>query len=356
MNLHSRRRRWTAVIGLPILLALFAAWGAERVRDDRLKLNVELGSRAVSKVPFLIAADEGLYAKYGLDVDLRMPAADFDGGLGDPPFLRRAMERVLGNRWRAEVFLNGATPEVVGMVNNLNHPRSLLLGSTDCTLRSHIIARPGIKSLEDLKGKRIGVTGLMENITAYVALELARRMGWDPVHDVSIIRNGADVSRLLDGSVDAIVARERDYAETKGGDFSFLLDTRSWGDLPIGGNSVRVGSAWYEDPVNVEKMRRFLMALVEATAIFHEDRARALDVMQRWNAVPKWYAEIMYDEAAVPEVPYPCYDGIRRTMEFYDSYEMRRYVPEDFFDDSLLHALEREGFVQQIYEEVRAAR
>lgn len=324
--------------------------------DEGLPLRVELGSRAVSKVPFLIAADQGLYVKYGLDVDLRMPNADFEGGLGDPPLVRRAMDRILGNRWRAEVFLNGATPEIVGMVNNLDHPRSLLLASTDCTVRSHIVARPGIESLDDLRGRRIGVTGLMENITAYVALELANRMGWDPVHDVSIIRNGADVSRLLDGSVDAIVARERDYAEMQGGDFSFLLDTRSWGDLPIGGNSVRVASEWYEDPANVDKMRRFLMALVEATALFHEDRDLAIEVMQRWNAVPDWYAEIMYDQAAIPEVPYPCYEGIRRTMEFYDSHEMRRYAPEDFFDDGLLRELEREGFIQRTYDEVRASR
>jgi len=356
MKTRMSRNRLIMVVVLLITLALLAVGGSRVLGGDGLPLRVELGSRAVSKVPFLIAADQGLYAKYGLEVDLRMPNADFEGGLGDPPLVRRAMDRILGNRWRAEVFLNGAMPEIVGMVNNLDHPKSILLASTDCTMRSHIVARSDIKTLEDLRGRRIGVTGLMENITAYVALELAGRMGWDPVHDVSIIRNGADVDRLLDGSVDAIIARERDYAEMQGGDFSFLLDTRSWGDLPIGGNSVRVGSEWYEDPANADKMRRFLMALVEATALFHEDRALAVDVMQRWNAVPDWYAEIMYDQAAIPDVPFPCYDGIRRTMEFYDSHEMRRYQAEDFFDDRILLELEEEGFIQRTYGEVRASR
>jgi hypothetical protein len=156
--------------------------------------------------------------------------------------------------------------------------------------------------------------------------------------------------------VDAIVARERDYAEVQDGEFSLLLDTRSWGNLPIGGNSVRVGSDWYGDPVNVEKMRRFMMALVEAVALFHEDRELATDVLQRWNGVPDWYADIMYEQSAIPEVPYPCYDGIRRTMEFYDSHEMRKHEPEDFYDDSLLRALEAEGFVEATYQQVRASR
>jgi len=162
------------------------------------------------------------------------------------------------------------------------------------------------------------------------------------------------IDQLRDGSVDAIIARERDYAALQDGDWSFLLDTRSWGEIPIGGNSVRVGSDWYQDPVNVDKMNRFLMALVEAIALFHEDRQLALDVLQRWNGVPDWYAEIMYDQAAIPRVPFPCYAGIRRTLEFYDSHEMRRYAPEDFFDDRLLRGLEEDGFIEDTYAQVRA--
>ncbi len=336
------------------VLGVLAIWIASASSSDRLALRVELGSRAVSKLPFLIAADQGLYEKYGLDIDLRMPPADFEGGLGERPLLLRGLDRLLGRRWQAEVFLNGATPEVVGMVNNLDHPRFTLLASTDCIVRSHIIARHGIEGLEELKGKRIGVTGLMHNITGYVALELADRMGWDPVHDISIILNGADIESLREGRVDAIVGRERDYAEAQEEGFPILLDTRTWGDLPMGGNSVRVGVSWLEDPLHQEAMRRFLMALVEAVALFHEDRELALDVVQRWNGVPRWYAEIMYDRSAIPHVPFPCYEGIRRTMEVYDSHEMRAYSPEDFYDDAIIRELEEGGFVDSVYAAIRA--
>ena len=242
------------------------------------------------------------------------------------------------------------------MVNNLAHPRSKLVASTDCTVRSHIVARHGLTRLEDLEGKRIGVTGLLHNITGYVALELAHRMGWDPVHDVSIILNGADPESLREGHVDAIVARERHYAEVREDGFPILLDTRAWGDLPVGGNSVRVGVSWLEDERNQEALRRFLMALVEAVALFHEDRELALDVAQRWNGVPRWYAEIMYDRSAVPRTPLPCYDGIRRTMQVYDSHEMRKYVPEDFYDDTILQQLVAEGFVDSVYTAVTGSR
>lgn len=352
MNNSGRRRiALTATAGA---VALVVGFLLIQNRGDALPLKVELGSRGVSKLPVLIAADQGLFEKHGLDLELRMPNADFDGGLGDRPLIDRALDRLLGRRWQADVFLNGATPEIVGRVNNMNHPRFVLLASTDCLVRSHVIARHGIESVEELKGQRIGVTGLMHNITAYVALELAERMGWDPLHDISIILNAADPEYLRNGTVDAIIARERHYAEVQEDGFPVLLDTREWG-IPVGGNSIRVGEEWYADPVHQETMRRFLMALVEAIALFHEDPELAVDVAMRWNGVPDWYAEIMYERSAIPRVPYPCYEGIERTMTFYDSHEMRKYAPEDFYDDAILRQLDQEGFVERAYAAARAS-
>ena len=104
--------------------------------------------------------------------------------------------------------------------------------------------------------------------------------------------SGADPDDLREGRVDAIVARERHYAELQQEGFPVLLDTL-------------------------------------------------------------WYAEIMYDRAAFPRIPYPCYEGIRRTMDVYDSHEMRKYEAEDFYDDRILRELEESGFIDQVYADVR---
>ena len=53
-------------------------------------------------------------------------------------------------------------------------------------------------------------------------------------------------------------------------------------------------------------------------------------------------AEAIYDRGdSFPRKPYPCYDGIKKAMEVYDSNEMRRYTPETFYDDSLMRELTR---------------
>jgi hypothetical protein len=85
-----------------------------------------------------------------------------------------------------------------------------------------------------------------------------------------------------------------------------------------------------------------------------EELKGKLDVLQRWNGVSRQYAEVIYDNAAIPRTRYPCYDSIRRTMEVYDSHAMRAYQPEDFYDDSFLKELDASGFIDEVYTAVKA--
>ena len=51
----------------------------------------------------------------------------------------------------------------------------------------------------------------------------------------------------------------------------------------------------------------------------------------------------------MPRKPYPCVDGIKKTLELWDSNEARRYKPEDFYDDSLMKELDASGFIDNLY-------
>jgi len=49
----------------------------------------------------------------------------------------------------------------------------------------------------------------------------------------------------------------------------------------------------------------------------------------------------MYDSAMeMASKPYPTVDGIKLTMELYDSNEMRQQKPEDFYDNSFVRVLD----------------
>jgi hypothetical protein len=280
---------------------------------DSIPLRVNLGARSVSKLPFVIAWDQGLYAKHGLDVRLDMPPPDFDGGIevNADGLLARTWRRL---RFREpppfDILVDGGTPYMVLHTLSAREPRRIALAGTDCVVRAHIVARQGI----------------------------------------SIMLNGRDVAALRAGLVDAIVAAERAFAAVRQEDFSVLEDTRTWTEA-VAGNSVLVQPEWLEDPMHREAARRFLMATVEAISLFHQDRELALAVLEEWNGVPDQdFAETMYERGAwTPRAPFPCYEGITRTMEMYDSNEMRRYAPEDFYDDSLMREIVESGFVDGLY-------
>jgi hypothetical protein len=60
--------------------------------------------------------------------------------------------------------------------------------------------------------------------------------------------------------------------------------------------------------------------------------------------------ERMYRELdEIPQKPYPTVEGIRATLAFYDSPEMRKYKAEDFYDSSFMTELDRSGFIDRLY-------
>jgi ABC-type nitrate/sulfonate/bicarbonate transport system substrate-binding protein len=328
--------------------------------DGRLALRVELGTRSVSKLPFVIAEDQGLFRKYGLDVRLRMPLPSDDDAIATHSFgvgaqIWERLKRLVGRGeppWYPDIYVDGHTPNIVKHINQARAPHRIALAANDCVARAHVIGNTGITSVDQLKGKRLGISARTDTTLGFVGLMLAKRRGWDPIFDLSLKTDGRDVAALRDGRVDAIVASEFIYAEAKKAGYPILEDTSDW-NLPIGGNSVLVEKGWLERGTNREAAKRFLQAVIEGLALFHRDRDLALQVMAKWHAVtdPE-VAAIAYERGQwLERKPYPCYEGVVQTMQLYDSYAMRQFKATDFYDDSIVKELDASGFIDALYKE-----
>jgi ABC-type nitrate/sulfonate/bicarbonate transport system substrate-binding protein len=326
--------------------------------SDRELIPLQVGlTRSVSKLPFIIALDQGLYEKYGLDLEVRLRDPEFEGAIELPStnlMARswRRIRRLTGNEilWDPKIEVAGANGRISGITMHSKARHLISIAATDCGVRTHIVAKKGVERLEDLMGLRIGVSHTTSN-SGFVALLLAERMGWDPVQDISILSSGNNIESLRSGRVDAFVADERSYALAIQEGFPILLATSSWGEA-LAGNSVNVEPEWLENPSNREVMRRFLKATIEGIAIFHQNRELALDVMARWHGITdRALAEVVYEEGLqIPRKPYPCYEGITNAMKVYDSNEMRKYSLQDFYDDELIKELDESGFIDSFYE------
>src|SRR3972149_5782126 len=147
-------------------------------------------ARVMSQSMPWIAQEAGLFKKHNLDFQLVYIASS--------GMVTAAM---LGGD--ADVALIGA----VGLVRAFaqGSPDFVFIGSNKNILTHSIIAGPDLKRPEDLKGKKIGVTRIGSN-THYFTVQVLRRLGLDPVRDVTFIQTGGATEKLaalLNGSIDA---------------------------------------------------------------------------------------------------------------------------------------------------------
>jgi ABC-type nitrate/sulfonate/bicarbonate transport system substrate-binding protein len=311
----------------------------------------------MSKLPFVIAKDRGLYQKHGLDVELRLSAPEFEGGIQAQPRFRSRVLRGLGLQEEPspDIIVNGHTPQIVRQIRDTRVPKLVALAATDCSVRAYVIGRPGIKSLEELKGRRLGLNN-DASTSGFAGLRMVQRMGWDRVQDISIMFHPGGIGVLQEGLVDAIVGGDEEFDAAKRGGFTVLEDTRVWHES-LAGNSVLVSRKWLEDSTHRQAARRFLMATAEAVALFHQRPTLVLEVLAKWYGMNMEIAESRYKRTDyVPRKPYPCYDGIKNTMLLHDSNEMRRYTVEDFYDDSLILELDKAGFLDGLYKSQTSSR
>jgi NitT/TauT family transport system substrate-binding protein len=346
------REKKTRQVSILVALLTMAVSCGDR---ELIHMQVEL-SRSVSKLPFVIALDQGLYEKYGLDIEVKLEPLEFEGGVRMPStnliarIWRKARQLTSEEAlWDPDINIAGAVNRIARVATTLQQPHMITVAATDCMVRTRIVAKQGIESLDDLKGLRIGVSSQGSN-SGFVALLLAERMGWDPVQDISIMAGGNTLDALRDGKVDAFVAAERDYAVALQQGFPIVEDMANWQE-PLAGNSVNVPPDWLEHGNNREAMRRFLQATSEGIALLHQDRELALEVLNHWHGIsdPK-IAAAVYDAGQwIPRKPYPCHKGIEKAMVRYDSNELRKYTAQDFYDDSLIRELDESGFLDGLY-------
>src|SRR5215470_5046517 len=230
-------------------------------QQNLIPVKVELITRAVSKTPVLIAYEKGIYKKYGLDVKLWLPPGEFPGAIETP-------EKMVN----ADISVDGGVPMVTDIL--AGKTRLMAIASTDCQVRFNIIGQKSMKSLGDVKGKRLGISedGAM---TGFIYRVLDKRMGWTPGKDITIVERAQRFDDLKAGKSDAFIADDRYMALAKAEGYPVLADTSAWNQA-IAGNGVRVEWNWIKDPKNRDLAMRFLKATFEGMAIYFKDRQETL--------------------------------------------------------------------------------
>ncbi|MGH7875849.1 MAG: ABC transporter substrate-binding protein [Candidatus Binatia bacterium] len=144
------------------------------------KLVALYSSHAVPYSMPWVAEELGLFKKYDIDFDfVYIPSSS------------TATAAILGSN--VEVGLLGG----VGIVNAYASGATdlVFIGSIKNVMTQSILAKPEITRLEQLRGKRVGVTRIGSN-THFFSVQVFRRAGMTPDKDFTFIQTGGDNETL----------------------------------------------------------------------------------------------------------------------------------------------------------------
>jgi NitT/TauT family transport system substrate-binding protein len=333
------------VLSLCFTLACLAGKsGAAQARETPIPVTVQLGDVSLTKLPVLLAADNGIFARNGLKVDIFIsPSA--------AAVVRAEGVNVPAQNIRsgvvADIDIGGGSPMVVNMTTVATYPHRIIIATMDNVVRFHIIARKGITSVDQLKGKRIGYEE-PGSLDQYGLLLFFHKMGWDPVNDVSMYSNGGSVGNIVSGQVDAMAGSEIAIAEAKKLGLNDLVDLKQY-NWAMPGSGVMALSGWAKQ--NPDACARFIKSMVEAIALMKTDKRADYASLKKWFGMtdPAKLAAVYASAKNLPSKPYPSIAGLRMMHTVYDWRAFDTSKPEDFADSSYVAALDKSGFIDSLY-------
>ena len=313
--------------------------------QEALPVSVELGDVSLTKLPFIVAADAGIYERNRLKVSqfISPRAAEL---------IRQSAGVVVPKEFihtgHSDINIGGGSPTIVRMTTDARAPQRIILATTEDILRFHIITRGDITRVEDLKGKRIGFSSIGALSHLGFMQIWRRRWAGTPKADLSMFANGAGPAELKASKIDAYAADVIAFDEAKKAGLYDLVDLATY-KFPMPGSGINADVDWL--PTHRDTAARFVKATIEAVALRKLTRKPP---SRRWRsgmASPTASARNRSTRKSqgCRAKPYPSVAGLQKMIEIYDWREMRRHKPEDFFDASFVTELDKSGYIDGLY-------
>lgn len=310
------------MLGLLFLFTVEKTYGQEPK-----KIRIGYPSVSTTQSHIWVGHEAGLFRKYGLEVE---------------PILLR------GGQIATQALAAGDPPIVnIGTVvqAGLQGHNLVLVAAVQSSYDFLVFTRPGITKPEQLKGKRLGITGF-GSATHFAATLLLRHLNLEPNKDVALVPAGLDPERVaaitagrIDGSfftsIAAPLARKANLHE--------LLYIGDLG-IEVQGNGLATSRGYGQSQREIVKSA--VKGYVEAIHFIFANKKEAQRIFARYmrNDDPQ-FLELAYQlyVKLIPKKPYPTLKGVQNMLDLLapQSPQAKSFKPEHFVDLSFLQSWKR---------------
>jgi NitT/TauT family transport system substrate-binding protein len=301
------------------------------------KINMIYTARVMSQSYPWFAHEAGLFKKYDLEVPMVFVTP------GAP-----AVAAILSGD--SEVAITGAVAITRPVVQGNKEP--VIIGGIKSLLTHSILAKTDIKTPEQLKGKRIGVSRIGSN-PHYFAVQALRHYGID-AREVSFIQAGGapeTLAALVAQGIDAAVLTVPTDAQALKLGYHYVI----YGpDLKIAYAATTVTTRRSIIAKRGPVIGRFMRALAEAAKIMHTDREYMYKVLGKYLRIDdRKLLEASYNvesKALEPRLAIKL-EGIQSTLDEIAPIEPRAKTvkPQELVDTRYLDEMNKSGFFEQIW-------
>jgi NitT/TauT family transport system substrate-binding protein len=266
------------------------------------KFIVSTGNVTMSLLPYWLAQDAGIFQKSGLNVELQVVS----GGIN-------AAAALLSGQ--IQVSDQGGPQTVSGAAGGAN---IVVLGTFQPIYNFKFYVQPNIKTLQDLKGKKVDLRNVGSTVDIATKVGL-RRAGANPDTDFTYVATGSlanGVTALLNGAVDGGLVSVPESLKLDAKGLHPLFDMGEW-KIPFATNAIVVQRSYFT--LGHDALQKYIDGLVQGAALAHKDKATSLKVMktgfksdddQAMNAAYDYYVnEIM------PSLPYATPDQFKDAID-----------------------------------------
>jgi ABC-type nitrate/sulfonate/bicarbonate transport system substrate-binding protein len=214
-----------------------------------------------------------------------------------------------------------------------------------------VFARPGITKIEQLKGKRYGISGF-GSATHYATVILLRHYKMDP-KDLTLLPTGPDAERLaalVAGKIDATSFTSSSAAPARKAGLIELVQIADLG-VEVQGNGFATSRDYVK--TNRDVVKNALKGFVEAIYFIYANKKEAQQVFAKYMRTSD--RDILEDSykgyiTMIPKKPYPTLKGIQFMLDMLSEQmpKAKNAKPEQFVDLSFLQELEKEGFFNEM--------
>jgi len=328
------------------LLALAPLWlflsSGREAHSQNLQVNFGVTFRNARLAPLWIADEEGYFKKQGLDVK----QVNISGGT------QGAQMMVSGG---VDVSYDDPITCIVSTTGGV--PVNVIVGGTR-SLAYLIVSGPGVKTMADVKGKRVGASGLGLSASRLALSVGLRHFGIDADKgEVTIVAAGQEPERiagLSTGVLGATVISPEYRTKLEQLNVNMLADLRTL-NIPWETSSVITTAK------NMQTKRDMLERVVRAILQAHvfvlnpANRERVVDLLTKQLALKSPQdAAAAYEDLVkfyVFKKPYPTREGFANVIA-----EVAKSLPkaaglkyEDLVDNSLIEKLDNSGFIDGLY-------